>query len=180
MGTKKRKPSDRVTRLVDEIMSLTLIEAADLCDLCQERLAPGDGSAVPGRMPFPHPMAMFAGGGGMMPAGMAMPQATAPVAQAPAAPAAVADAPAEEEMPAGKAAKKEEKKEFLTLKLLSFETPKKIQIVKEVRAITQLGLKEAKDLVESAPKVVKKGMPAAEAEAARDKLTGVGAEVVLE
>merc|ERR1719158_2556809 len=70
-GDKKRKPSDKVIKLVDEIMSLTLIEAADLCDLCQEKLAPGDGAPIPGRMPFPHPMAMFAGGGvpGMMPGG---------------------------------------------------------------------------------------------------------------
>ena len=39
----KRKPSDRVLKLADDIMSLTLVEAADLCDLCQERLTPGDG-----------------------------------------------------------------------------------------------------------------------------------------
>merc|ERR1712039_21854 len=79
-----------------------------------------------------------------------------------------------------KTAAKEVKKEFLTVKLLSLETAKKISVVKEVRALTQLGLKEAKELVEGAPKVVKKGVPAAEAESARDKLVAVGAEVSLE
>lgn len=47
-------------------MSLSLIEAADLCDLCQDRLTPGDGSPIPGRMPFPHPGAMFSSGMPMM------------------------------------------------------------------------------------------------------------------
>ncbi|CDI77233.1 ribosomal protein L7/L12, putative [Eimeria acervulina] len=62
-----RKPSDKVLRLVDEVMSLTLIEAADLCDLCQEKLAqrgggPAFNSAMAaGRSPFPHPAALFAG-----------------------------------------------------------------------------------------------------------------------
>merc|ERR1740129_2122365 len=125
-------------------------------------------------------MGMFPGG--MMP-GMAMPAAApqaapaaAPAAAAPAAAAAEADAaPAEAE-----AKKEEKKKEFLTIKLLSFDTPKKINVVKEVRAITQLGLKESKELVEGAPKVVKKAVPAADAEAMRDKLVAAGAQVALE
>jgi len=182
-GAGKRKPSDKVLRLVDEIMSLTLIEAADLCDLCQERLAPGDGAPIPGRMPFPHPMGMFPAG---MPAmgmgmGMGMPGAAAPqAAPAAAAPAAAPEA-APSEAPAAEAPKKEEKKkEMFTIKLISFETSKKINVVKEVRAVTQLGLKESKDLVESAPKVLKKGVPAAEAEQLRDKLVAAGAEVTLE
>lgn len=182
----KKKASLRVMRLVDEIMSLSLIEAAHLCDLCQEKLAPGDDTPIPGRMAFPHPMAMFPGGGmpGMMP-GFAMPQAMPVAAASSAAPAAAAapavgepgdvNAPAADVKP-----KKEEKKEFLTVKLLSFETAKKINVVKEVRALTQLGLKEAKELVEGSPKVVKKGVPAAEAEAMRDKLVAAGAEVSLE
>eukprot|EP00922_Rhytidocystis_sp_ex-Travisia-forbesii_P008026 GHVS01011829.1.p1 GENE.GHVS01011829.1~~GHVS01011829.1.p1 ORF type:complete len:264 (+),score=72.50 GHVS01011829.1:158-949(+) len=83
-GDKKRKPSDRVLNLVDDIMCLSLIEAADLCDLCQEKLSERSGApvfasagtSIPGRTPFPHPMAMFSGmmggvgmggGGGMMP-----------------------------------------------------------------------------------------------------------------
>jgi len=186
-GPSKRKPSDKVIRLVDEIMSLTLIEAADLCDLCQEKLAPGDGAPIPGRMPFPHPMAMFAGGGvpgmmapGAMPAMPAMPQAAA--AAAAAAPAAAGDAaPAEAEAePAPEAKKEEKKKENVSIKLVSYETAKKINVVKEVRAITALGLKESKELVEGAPKVLKKGVPVADAEAMRDKLVAAGAEVSLD
>jgi len=183
VGTAKRKPSDRVLRLVDEIMSLTLIEAADLCDLCQEKLAPGDSAPIPGRMPFPHPMGMFPGMA--MPAMPgAMPMHAAPVAAAPtaAAPvAAAAAAPAEEDAaPAEEKKKEEKKKETYSVKLVSFETAKKINVVKEIRAVTQLGLKEAKEFVESAPKVIKKGVKTDEAEAMRDKLVAAGAEVVLE
>ncbi|CAJ1379382.1 unnamed protein product [Effrenium voratum] len=97
--------------------------------------------------------------------------------------AAQAQAPAEapaEEAPAEEVKKEEKKKDVYTIKLLSFEAAKKINVVKEVRAITSIGLKEAKELVESAPKVVKKGVPAADAEALRDKLVAVGAEVALE
>lgn len=181
-GPGKRKPSDKVLRLVDEIMSLTLIEAADLCDLCQEKLAPGDGAPIPGRMPFPHPMGMFPGGAmpGMMPGAMpgmpAMPQAGAP------APAAVATPAAEEEAaPTEEKAKPAEKvKENVSIKLVSFEMKKKINVVKEVRAITALGLKESKELVEGAPKLLKKGVPIKDAEAMRDKLAAVGAVVELE
>merc|ERR1712187_1086103 len=97
---------------------------------------------------------------------------------APAAPAAAADdTPAAEEAPAKK---EEKKKEFVTVKLVSFETAKKINVVKEVRAATQLGLKEAKELVEGAPKVVKKGVALADAEAMQAKLQAAGAEVTLE
>eukprot|EP00403_Amphidinium_massartii_P005320 CAMPEP_0178381968 /NCGR_PEP_ID=MMETSP0689_2-20121128/6256_1 /TAXON_ID=160604 /ORGANISM="Amphidinium massartii, Strain CS-259" /LENGTH=166 /DNA_ID=CAMNT_0020002167 /DNA_START=245 /DNA_END=745 /DNA_ORIENTATION=+ len=166
-------------------MTLNLIEAADLCDLCQEKLAPGDGAPIPGRMPFPHPMGMF--GAGMMPAAMpgampAMPagQPAAPAAAAPAAaPAGEAEAPAEADAPAAEK-KKEVKKEIVTIKLLSFDTPKKIAVVKEVRALTALGLKEAKEIVEGAPKVLKKGVPIAEAEAFKEKITAAGGEVSLE
>jgi large subunit ribosomal protein L7/L12 len=56
---------------------------------------------------------------------------------------------------------------------------KKIQVIKEVRALTGLGLKEAKDLVEGAPKSVKEGVSKEEAEAAREKLEAVGAVVEL-
>jgi len=56
---------------------------------------------------------------------------------------------------------------------------KKIQVIKEVRAMTGLGLKEAKDLVESAPKAVKEGLNKDEAEAAKSKLEEVGAVVEL-
>jgi large subunit ribosomal protein L7/L12 len=56
---------------------------------------------------------------------------------------------------------------------------KKIQVIKEVRALTTLGLKEAKDLVESAPKAVKEGLSKAEAEAAQKQLEAVGAVVEI-
>ena len=56
---------------------------------------------------------------------------------------------------------------------------KKIQVIKEVRAITSLGLKEAKALVESAPSPVKEGLPKDEAEALKTQLEGAGAEVEL-
>ena len=55
----------------------------------------------------------------------------------------------------------------------------KISVIKEVRAITGLGLKEAKELVESAPKAVKEGVPAAEAEEIKAKLEAAGATVEL-
>ncbi len=56
---------------------------------------------------------------------------------------------------------------------------KKIQVIKEVRAITGLGLKEAKELVESAPKAVKEGLSKEDAEALKAQLEGVGATVEL-
>ena len=56
---------------------------------------------------------------------------------------------------------------------------KKINVIKEVRAITGLGLKEAKDLVEAAPKEVKEDVPKAEAEEMKKKLEEAGAEVEL-
>ena len=56
---------------------------------------------------------------------------------------------------------------------------KKINVIKEVRAITGLGLKEAKDLVEAAPKEVKKGVPKKEAEEVKKKLEAAGAKVEL-
>ena len=56
---------------------------------------------------------------------------------------------------------------------------KKIQVIKEVRAITGLGLKEAKDLVEGAPKAVKEGVSKEEAEALKTQLEAAGAKVKL-
>ena len=56
---------------------------------------------------------------------------------------------------------------------------KKIQVIKEVRSVTDLGLKEAKDLVESAPKTVKEGVSKEEAEEIKKKLETVGAKVEL-
>ena len=72
---------------------------------------------------------------------------------------------------------KEEKTDFVIF--LSAAGDKKINVIKEVRAITGLGLKEAKDLVEGAPKEVKKGVPKKEAEEAKKKLEAAGAKVEL-
>ena len=74
-------------------------------------------------------------------------------------------------------APKEEKTDFVIF--LSAIGDKKINVIKEVRAITGLGLKEAKDLVEAAPKEVKKGVPKKEAEEAKKKLEAAGAKVEL-
>ena len=75
------------------------------------------------------------------------------------------------------AAPAEEKSEFVLF--LSSAGDKKINVIKEVRAITGLGLKEAKDLVEGAPKEVKKAVPKKEAEEAKKKLEAAGAKVEL-
>jgi large subunit ribosomal protein L7/L12 len=91
-----------------------------------------------------------------------------------AAPAAAAAAPA---AAAGGAAPAEEKTEFTVVLLES--GPNKIGAIKEVRAITGLGLKEAKDLVEGAPKPVKEGVNKAEAEEIKKKLEAAGAKVEL-
>ena len=86
-----------------------------------------------------------------------------------AAPVAMAAGPA-----AGGAAA-EEKTEFDVI--LASAGSSKINVIKEVRAITGLGLKEAKDLVESAPKAVKEGIPKDEAEKIKESLTKAGATV---
>ena len=88
--------------------------------------------------------------------------AAAPVAAAPAA---------------GTATPAEEKSEFTIF--LSSAGDKKINVIKEVRSITGLGLKEAKDLVEGAPKEVKKGVAKKDAEEAKKKLEAAGAKVEL-
>jgi len=91
--------------------------------------------------------------------------AAAPVAVAAAAPAAGAGAPVEE------------KTEFDVV--LIEAGPNKIAVIKEVRAITGLGLKEAKDLVESAPKAVKEAASKDDAEEVKKKLEAAGAKVEL-
>ena len=77
----------------------------------------------------------------------------------------------------GAAAATEEQTEFSVI--LAGAGEKKIQVIKEVRAITGLGLKEAKDLVEGAPKPVKEGISKAEAEETKKKLVDAGATVEL-
>ncbi len=123
-----------LSRIVEDLSSLTVLEAAELSKMLEERW--GVSAAAP--------VAVAAAGGG---GGGA------------AAPAA------------------EEKTEFDVV--LTSAGDKKINVIKEVRAITGLGLKEAKDLVEGAPKTVKEGVAKAEAEDIRKKLEEAGAKVDL-
>ncbi|MEE9480361.1 MAG: 50S ribosomal protein L7/L12 [Kiloniellales bacterium] len=80
--------------------------------------------------------------------------------------------------PAAEAGEAEAEKDTFDVVLTAFGD-KKINVIKEVRAITSLGLKEAKDLVEAAPKAVKEGVGKDEAEAVKAKLEGAGATVEL-
>lgn len=124
-------------KLVDDISSLTLLEAADLTKMLEEKL----GVSAAAQMPM----------GMMMPAG-----------------AGVAAAAEEEE----------EKTEFdVVLKDIG---PKKINVIKEVRTLTSLGLREAKELVDGAPNTVMEGVGKEAAEEAKAKLEAVGAVVELQ
>jgi len=118
-------------KLVEELSTLTVLEAAQLSKLLEEKWGVS---------------------------------AAAPVAVA-AAPGAAAAAPAEV------------KDEFTVM--LTAVGDKKINVIKAVREITGLGLKEAKDLVEGAPKAVKDGVPKADAEKLKAKLEAEGAKVSL-
>jgi large subunit ribosomal protein L7/L12 len=120
-------------KIVDELSSLTVLEAAELAKLLEAKWGVSAAAAVA-------------------------------VAAAPAG-AAAAAAPVEE------------KTEFTVV--LSAIGDKKIEVIKEVRAITALGLKEAKDLVEAAPKPVKEGVGKEEAEKIKAALEKVGAKVEL-
>ena len=110
-------------------------------------------------------LTMPTGGQMMMPGMMPMGGGAMPGAAGGGAPAAAEAAP--------------EKLE-LNVKLESFDPAQKIKVIKEVRAVTELGLKEAKDLVEGAPAVLKKGLKKEDAEAIREKIEKVGGKVVLE
>ncbi len=119
-----------LAKLVDELSALTVMEAADLSKMLEEKWGVSAAAAV----------AVAAGGAA-----------------------------------AGAAA--EEKDEFDVI--LAEAGANKINVIKEIRAITQLGLKEAKDLVDGAPKTVKEGAPKAEAEEIKKKLEAAGAKVEL-
>jgi large subunit ribosomal protein L7/L12 len=121
-----------LAKLVDDLSSLTVLEAAELAKLLEEKWGVSAAAAV----------AVAAG------------------------PAAGAAAPAVEEQT-----------EFTVV--LAATGDKKIEVIKEVRAITGLGLKEAKDLVEAAPKPVKEGVSKDEAEKIKATLEKVGAKVEL-
>ncbi len=119
-------------KIVDELSGLTVLEAAELSKLLEEKWGVS---------------------------------AAAPVAVAAAA------------VPGADGEAEEEKTEFDVI-LASFGE-KKIEVIKEVRAITGLGLKEAKDMVEGAPNAVKEGVTKEEAEQLKSKLEGAGATVEL-
>ena len=121
-----------LAKIVEDLSSLTVLEAAELPKLLEEKW--GVSAAAP--------VAVAAAGGG-----------------------AAAAAPAEE------------KTEFDVI--LAAAGEKKIEVIKEVRAITGLGLKEAKDLVEGAPKPVKEGVNKAEADKIKEQLEKAGAKVEL-
>ena len=118
-------------KIVDELSSLTVLEAADLAKMLEEKWGVSAAAAV-----------------------------------------AVAAGPA-----GGAAAAVEEKTEFTVV--LAAAGEKKIEVIKEVRALTGLGLKEAKDLVEGAPKPVKEGVNKEEADKIKATLEKVGAKVEL-
>jgi large subunit ribosomal protein L7/L12 len=117
-------------KIVDDLSSLTVLEAAELAKLLEEKWGVSAAAAV-----------------------------------AVAGPAAAAAAPAEE------------KTEFTVV--LAAAGDKKIEVIKEVRAITGLGLKEAKDLVEGAPKPVKESVNKDEADKIKAQLEKAGAKVEL-
>src|SRR5262249_4702848 len=119
-------------RLVDDLSKLTVLEAADLAKMLEEKWGVSAAAAVA-------------------------------VAAAPGGPAAGATA--------------EEKPAFTAV--LTAIGEKKIEVIKEVRALTGLGLKEAKDLVEGAPKPVKEGVSKDEAEKIKAQLEKAGAKVEL-
>ena len=122
----------KIEKLVEDLSALTVLEAADLAKLLEDKWGVS---------------------------------AAAPVAVAAAAPAGGAAAPAAE------------KTEFTII--LADAGDKKINVIKEVRAITGLGLKEAKDLVEGAPKEVKADVPKDEAAKIKKQLEDAGAKVEL-
>ena len=120
-----------LSKLVDELSGLTVLEAAELAKLLEEKWGVSAAAAVAVAVP---------GAGGA-------------------------------------AAVVEEKTEFTVV--LAAAGEKKIEVIKEVRALTGLGLKEAKDLVESAPKPIKEAIPKDEAEAIKKKFEEVGAKVEI-
>ena len=120
-----------LNKIIDELSTLTVVEAAELSKQLEEKWGVTAAAAV----------------------------------AAPAAGAAAGGAPAEE------------KDEFTVV--LASSGDKKINVIKEVRAITTLGLKEAKDLVEGAPKEIKSGVSKKDAEEMKKKLEAAGAKVEL-
>ncbi len=128
--------SEKLQAIVEQIAGLTLLEAAELVKLMEEKFGVS------------------------------------------AAAAAVVAGPAVAGAPAAAAPAVEEKTEFDVI-LAAVDPAKKINVIKVVRELTSLGLKEAKDLVEGAPKPVKEGVSKDEAEAIKKKLEEAGAKVEI-
>ena len=126
----------KVAEIIEQLKSLTLLEAADLVKQIEETFDVSAAAEMGGMM-----MAAMPGGGG-----------------------------GDEAV--------EEKTEF-DLVLEEVPADKKIAVLKIVRTLTGLGLKEAKDLVESTPKTIKEGVAKADAEAAKKELDGAGAKCVI-
>ena len=101
---------------------------------------------------------------------MGAPQQTAPLGQP--APAAQSTS---EAAPSGTPA--EEQKSIVSVKLVSYAADKRVGVIKEIRGILGLGLKESKELVESVPKVIKRGLPREEAEELKKKIEAAGGVV---
>ena len=158
---------------MDEVLDLTLIECADLCEMVHEKLSLRGGGSVPA--PFPNPAHMF-GGGLMMGGGGMMPPQGMMAGQPPPGPSPAAAAPTE---PAAEAEAEAPGPSVVSIKLTGFDAPKKVQVVKEVRALLNLGLREAKEFVETHPKILKKGVTPDEAEAIKKKMEAVGGLVEI-
>ncbi|CAH2076464.1 unnamed protein product [Thlaspi arvense] len=141
--------SENVSRIVNELSNLTLLETMDLTEILRQKLDVGEMPVMAAMMPG---MAFPGSGGGKS--------------------GAAAAGKGEE--------KKAEAKTAFDVMLQAFEAASKLKVVKEVRAITDLGLKEAKDLVEKAPTLLKKGVSKEEAEKIIEKLKAVGAKVAME
>ncbi|SBT86506.1 mitochondrial ribosomal protein L12 precursor, putative [Plasmodium malariae] len=166
---KKRKPSKKVLKLVDEILNLTLIEAADLCDICQEKLEGNknfNNSYLVHRNPFPHPSNFF-GATHFPPLNNSQINMNnnnnnnnnnSSVYTGSNSEHMNMDTTKLEKDPTGGTKKEEKKKTKSTfnIKLEQFDVKNKINTIKEIRKITNVGLKEAKDMVESAPFYIQK------------------------
>ncbi|GAW79487.1 50S ribosomal protein L7/L12 [Plasmodium gonderi] len=184
---KKRKPSKKVLKLVDEILNLTLIEAADLCDICQEKLDGNkqfNNSFFVNRNPFPHPSSFFAAGNFPPPnVNMSMNAAYPIQGNAPSGSQETTAQSSKAQNEQSESKKKEEKKNTKTtfnVKLEKFDVKNKINTIKEIRKITNVGLKEAKDMVESAPFYIQKSVPAEKADEMKKRFEELGATIILE
>ncbi|XP_951945.1 ribosomal protein l7/l12, mitochondrial/apicoplast, putative [Theileria annulata] len=143
-----RKPSLKVIKLVDEILNLTLIEVADLCNLCQDKLSTKN---IGNRLPFPHPNSFFQYNG-FVGGNMNFtppPPSPSPTNTSDSTPKEANASPKEEVV-------KEKAPLKRTIKLVGFDKEKKIDVIKTIRTILNISLRESKELIESYPKVIKK------------------------